>query len=80
MQGKTAKMEVWRQNKTLQMHELPTGVTRVHEKTKEQVKKLERKCCGKITEHHEWLINLERRNESSLQEVQAQKLSVGRLE
>jgi len=80
MQEKTATMEVWGQKVNHQMEELQTEVARTQEETKEQVEELERKCCGKLTEHHEWLTDLERRNESTVQEIKAQKLNVGRLE
>jgi len=52
-QKKIAKMEVWGQTINHQMDELQTEVTRAQEKTKEQVEKLERTCCGKLTEHQE---------------------------
>jgi len=54
---------------THQMDELQTEVARAHEKTKEQVDELERKCCGKLKEHHEWLTDFERRNESTVLEI-----------
>jgi len=71
-------MEVWGQIINHQMDELQTEVARAQEETKEQVKELEMKCCGKQTEHHDWLTDLERRNESTAQEIKAQKLNVGR--
>jgi len=63
-----------------QMDELQTEVTRAQEETKEQVEELERKCCGKLTEHHECLTDMERRNESTVQDIKAPKLNVRRLE
>jgi len=68
--SKTANMAVCGQKVYHQMDELQRN----------KFEELERKCCGKLTEHHEWLTDLERRNESTVQEIKAQKLNVGRLE
>jgi len=62
------------------MDELQTEVARVQGETTEQVEELKRKYCGKLTEHHEWLTDLEIMNESTVQEIKAKKLNVGRLE
>jgi len=59
------------------MDELQTEVARAQEKAKKQFEELQKKCCGKLTEHHEWFTDLERRNESKMQEVQAQKMNMG---
>jgi len=80
MQEKTAKMEVWDQKVNHQMSELQTEVARAQEETKEQFEEVERKCYGKLTEHHKWLTDLERRIESTMQEIKARKLNMGRLE
>jgi len=55
------------------MDSLQTEVARAQEETKEQVDELEMKCCGKIKELHEVLTDLERRNESTVQEIKAHK-------
>jgi len=80
MQDKKAKMEVWVPKINHQMDELQNEVARPEEKTNEHFDELGSKCCGKVTEHHEWITDLERRNESTVQEIQAEKLNVGRLE
>jgi len=54
------------------MDELQTEDARAQEETKEQVEELETKCRGKLTEHHEWLTDWERMNESTVQETKAQ--------
>jgi len=65
-QEKTANMEVWRQKINQKMDELQTVVAISQEETKEKVKEIERKCCGKLIDHHEWLPDLKRRNESTV--------------
>jgi len=80
MQKKQQRWKYWVKEKHHQIDELQIEIGRAQEKTNEQVEELERKCCGKLTEHHEWLTDLERRNESMVQEIKAQKLNVGRLE
>jgi len=62
------------------MEGLQTEVSKAQEKTKEQVAEFERKCCGKPTEHHEYLTDVERKNEGTVQEIQAQTLNVVRME
>jgi len=68
------------QNINHQMDERKPEVARAQEETKEQVEEIERNFCGKLTENHEWLTDLERRNGSTMQDIKAQKLNVGRLE
>lgn len=75
LQEKTAKMKVW--SKTNQFDKKQTKVTRAQAKTKEQVEELERKCFGKLTEHHGWLAG---RNEGTFPKIQAQELDVGQIE
>jgi len=61
-QENKGNMKVCGQTINHQVDELHTEVFRAQGKTKEKFEELEKKCCGKLTEHHEWITDLRKGN------------------